>query len=116
MAIENTSNHPGFIPAFGGDSSVIESQERAGQQELVNSSQLPKRGIEEACKEITVIGDSKEDALFVDVKLPKGWKIIEDNPPYWSALIDEKEKVRAKIFYKAAFYDRRAFIKFMLIY
>jgi hypothetical protein len=114
MVIENTSGQkPGFITVFGCDPGTIERQEKEGQQQLINSSQLPKRGIENVCKEITIKGDSKDDPLFVDVKLPAEWKIIETDSSFWSKLIDEKGITKANIFYKATFYDRRAFIQFI---
>ena len=55
---------------------------------------------------------SNEDDLFVDVILPNGWSKVNTDHPLWSKLIDDKNRVRATIFYKSAFYDRDAFINF----
>ena len=61
---------------------------------------------------IQVVGPSKGDDLFTDVKLPQGWRIQPTNHSMWSDLLDEAGVKRAAIFYKAAFYDRSAFIRF----
>ena len=42
--------------------------------------------------------------------MPNGWKKQATDHSMWSELIDDKGKVRATIFYKAAFYDQRAFL------
>ena len=102
---------------------AIEAQEKQGQEELVNSSQLPKytnTGIRKAeAKEkyeelgIKVKSDSRGDDLFVDVEMPKGWKVQATDHSMWSDLVDDKGHKKAEIFYKAAFYDRDAFIRFV---
>lgn len=52
--------------------------------------------------------------LFYEVTLPGGWQIKPDGDSvYWSNLIDENGKCVCSIFYKAAFYDRDAFVNFM---
>lgn len=45
---------------------------------------------------------------ILNVELPDGWKKVGTNHDMHSDLVDETGKVRASIFYKAAFYDRRA--------
>jgi len=95
---------------------TIQASERRGQEELVNSSQLPAKirpvegmvKLEEAgvvFKEV-----SKGDSLFLDVTLPVGWKIKRTDHSMWTSLVDDKNVERASIFYKAAFYDRDAFM------
>lgn len=49
-----------------------------------------------------------EDPLFIRVTLPAGWKIAPTNHSMHSDLLDDKGRQRASIFYKAAYYDRRA--------
>lgn len=116
--ITNTSKQPKPEWLLGGNPKAIENQETRGQKELCNSSQLPKtdgfKDVKEICKKlgINVIGESKNDNLFYDVELPKGWKIIPTDHSMWSKLLDDKNKEIASIFYKAAFYDRRADIGF----
>lgn len=52
------------------------------------------------------------DDLFWSVKLPEGWEIRATDHTMWNELIDNKGRKRASFFYKAAFYDRDAFINF----
>lgn len=107
----------------GGNPGAIEAQEARGQKELVESSQLPIKknspyDLNLDTKEIytklgiKVIEHSDGDGLFYDVELPKGWKIESTDHSMWNNLIDDKGRERASIFYKAAFYDRDAFINF----
>ena len=56
------------------------------------------------------------DPLFTHVTLPKGWKICPTNHPMHSDLVDGKGRKRAEIFYKAAFYDRRAWVRAVSMY
>lgn len=50
--------------------------------------------------------------LFWSVILPEGWKIEATAHLMWKNLVDNKGRKRADFFYKAAFYDRDAFINF----
>ena len=52
------------------------------------------------------------DDLFWNVELPDGWKIEATDHSMWNNLFDDKGRKRANFFYKAAFYDRDAFINF----
>lgn len=104
---------------FGQHPTGIEIQESIGQRELLQSSQLPVRmGQDGIAKEkykslgIEVIGLSKGDDLFFDVVLPTGWVKDGTGHSMWSNLKNEKGEIIAEIFYKAAFYDRDAFIRF----
>jgi YD repeat-containing protein len=104
----------------------IEQQELNGQQELVVSAQLPTKlnthskmsdSAEVYSKlGITVIKKTDNDELFYDVKLPHKWSIQPTEHAMWSNLIDDKNRIRANIFYKAAFYDRDAFINMQQFY
>lgn len=99
-----------------GTSGAIERQEARGQRELVNSEVLPTKmrppefrtAIEEAGGK--VLDAVKGDDLFTNVTLPAGWKKESTDHSMWSKLVDEKGRERASIFYKAAFYDRDAFL------
>ena len=119
--VTNTSNDPKPEWLFGGNPNLIEAQELQGQKELVNSSQLPidcnfPRRIDIVKQYetmgIKVIGKTKDDELFFDVELPKGWKMKEIDHSMWNELLDDKGRSRASIFYKAAFYDRSSHITF----
>lgn len=101
---------------MGGAPNNILAQEAQGQKELVNSMQLPvdidpddKAKLVEAG---VVFGDpSPGDPIFCDALLPKGWSKQATDHSMWSKLVDDTGKVRAMIFYKAAFYDRSAFMR-----
>ena len=54
----------------------------------------------------------KFNDLFYSVELPEGWTIEATDHSMWNNLIDNKGRKRASFFYKAAFYDRDAFINF----
>jgi len=98
---------------FGSPERLIE-HEQQGQRELVNSTQLPRQGLMNAREMWERIGikindaDPGSDPLFVQVTLPEGWSKRAADHHMWSDLVDDKGRVRARIFYKAAFYDRRA--------
>ena len=124
--IQNTENHDPLLQLaamMGGLGPAIERQEAQGQQQLTQSSQLPAKNngreditaFYQACG-IKVIGPSKGDRLFLDVQLPEGWKINPTDHSMWSNLVDANGCVRASIFYKAAFYDREAFINMQCRY
>jgi hypothetical protein len=122
-----TSNTPNPEWLFGVNPNAIEAQEKAGQEQLTRSKtegiiqQLPRKGnpyadvdVMEAYKKmgIEIVGETKGDNLFLDVKLPKGWQLKATDHSMWNNLIDNNGKIVATIFYKAAFYDRESFINF----
>ena len=81
--IKNTSKSPKLDWLFGGNPNAILNQEKEGQNQLVESSyneniqQLPVKGENGLYEKlgIKIIGKSKNDDIFYDVNLPKGWKI-----------------------------------------
>ncbi len=103
-----------------GTNDALEFQEAQGQRELVNSTTLPTdmgrvskynaKAILEAAgvKFGSVV---KGDPMFQYVELPAGWKKVPTDHSMWSNLVDDKGRVRAAIFYKAAFYDRSAHMR-----
>lgn len=104
-----------FLEALvtGDSSRAIENQEARGQRKFVANQTLPKQ-----CQGCTlmqleamgIIFGKAIDDLFVEAQLPNGWKKVPTSHNMWSHLVDEKGRKRASIFYKAAFYDRDAFI------
>lgn len=120
--VTNTENKPRPEWLMGGNPQAIEAQEAQGQKELVESSQLPSKCNYPSIKidiikqyeamGIKVIGQTKGDEMFLDVVLPAGWKKKGTGHSMWSELLDDKNRIRATIFYKAAFYDRDSFINF----
>ena len=119
MTIQNTSKNGGLDVLFGTmlDGTAegqIERQEARGQQELVASTQLPVDGSEDLA--VLALGikfgeRAAGDELFREATLPKGWTKQATDHAMWSEIVDETGKVRASVFYKAAFYDRSAFIR-----
>lgn len=102
-------------------SQAIENQERCGQQSVVENQLLPKRINDVSCSNITakeqyakmgIVILEEDDDLFYNVQLPNGWQIEATDHSMWNKLVDDKGRNRAKFFYKAAFYDRDAFINF----
>lgn len=99
----------------------IERQEAEGQFAFVMSETLPAAGtVQEKFRgelpDKKILADlgfafGAVDGLFVQCKLPNGWKKRSTDHSMWSELIDDKGRRRAAIFYKAAFYDRDAFIR-----
>lgn len=109
-------NPLGFIAAAlgtGDVSQAIEEQERAGQSELLNSTTLPTEGPTEELEALgftfgaTVPGDD----MFREATLPAGWSREGSDHAMWSYICDERAIRRVAIFYKAAFYDRSAFMR-----
>jgi hypothetical protein len=96
-----------------GSSKAIEDQEARGQADFVNSTQLPVRGSEdEAFTKMGIrFAIAVEGELFRHADLPEGWSKKPTDHSMWSHLVDDKGNVRASIFYKAAFYDRDAFMR-----
>ena len=85
--------------------------EALGTRQMVTSMQLPADIDHEHLKiiGIEVIGPSKDDKLFIDVKLPEGWGKAydkEDSRTVW--VCDTKDNRRVFTWYKASGYDRSA--------
>ena len=98
------------VAAFGG----IEAQESQGQRELVNSTRLPTDSRDE--DELLALGFSfgepdPHDPMFRDATLPEGWRKEGSDHAMWSYILDERGARRVAVFYKAAFYDRSAFMR-----
>lgn len=91
----------------------IEAQEAAGQKSFVANSTLPiecNSGIHEQFEQIGIVFGEPVDDLFIEVQLPDGWRKERTEHSMWSNLLDAQGRVRATLFYKAAFYDRCAFM------
>jgi hypothetical protein len=112
LAAATSGSFDNFIAAItpGG----IEAQEAAGQTAFVNSTTLPKKMlggcIRKQLEQMGIQFGADADDLFVEVRLPEGWKKQATDHAMWSELLDEKGRKRANIFYKAAFYDREAHV------
>ncbi len=90
----------------------IELQEAAGQAALVGTRDLlPRDCPREQLEALGFVFGEDADDLFVNVTLPKGWRKKATDHSMWSDLLDDKGVKRGSIFYKAAFYDRSAFLR-----
>jgi hypothetical protein len=89
----------------------IEAQEARGQRDLVETfNRLPhmkEREMDAAVKMGFIIGD-RIDEVFVAATPPKGWTLRATEHSMHSDIIDDNGRVRGGLFYKAAFYDRKA--------
>lgn len=90
----------------------IEAQEAAGQRAFVANDTLPIEcgygTTREQIERMGIVFGELVDTLFVNVQLPDGWRKEATDHSMHSNLLDDHGRVRARIFYKAAFYDRRA--------
>lgn len=97
-----------------GGSRAIEEQEKRGQQQVVNSDRLPTQ-LQSPRSDFAdlgfVFGDpDPRDPMFTSATLPEGWAREGSDHALWSYIVDEHGRRRASIFYKAAYYDRDAFM------
>lgn len=119
--IENTSQQYGplDLPMFGGSSAAIERMEAAGQQQLLESCDLPTKGSDdpEFLRLGFTFGDPRpNDPLFRPATLPEGWKREGTDRAMHTKILDALGRERVSVFYKAAFYDRRAHMHLNTVY
>jgi hypothetical protein len=95
----------------------ITGMESAGQRQLVNSDRLPAEGpmgssVDDDLRALGfTLGDpDPDDPLFRPVTLPEGWRREGSDHAMWSYILDERGIRRVAVFYKAAFYDRKAHV------
>jgi len=123
--IENTTDRDVMLHLIGsmgagGGSQYIEEMEAHGQRQFVNSDRLPTEIGSGSVAEFEVLGFvfgevDPGDALFRQATLPAGWKRDGSDHAMWSYILDEQGRKRVSIFYKAAFYDRCAFMSLISI-
>lgn len=122
---ENTSS-PDYrdINALGllavGSSGWITGQERAGQSQLVNSTSLPTQANDGDAAYLALgftFGEPRAgDPLFRPATMPEGWRKEASDHSMWSYVVDQLGRRRVSVFYKAAFYDRDAFMRLVTVY
>lgn len=120
--IENTSQRPTefhLLGAMDDHTGYVEGMESAGQRQLVESTDLPTQGSSDP--EFLRLGFTfgephKHDPLFRPATLPEGWKKVAKDHAMGSAIIDELGRERVDVFYKAAYYDRRADMHLNTVY
>lgn len=113
--IENTGQRDPLLHLLGamsqGTSGYIEDMEKSGQQQLVNSALLPTKGSDDP--EFLRLGFTfgepvADDPMFRPATLPAGWRKAGTDHDMHSDILDTLGRRRVGVFYKAAFYDRRA--------
>lgn len=110
---ENTSLRDPIVHLAGGwgdPSGYIQDMEAGGQRQIVQSDVLPA---DAPWAEMEALGFVKGapvagDDLFVHCTLPDGWTKAGTGHSMHSIVLDERGVERVAVFYKAAFYDRRA--------
>ncbi len=94
----------------------IEASEKMGQIQLVRSTNMPldlqaaKYG-ENGKPLFEAAGftfGKPVDDIFQEATLPDEWKRESSEHAMWSYIVDAKGRRRCSVFYKAAFYDRKA--------
>ena len=89
----------------------IAAQEAAGQKALVSGEYLPKDRLpREQLEQLGFVFGKDKDDLFIYCQFPEGWHKEATDHSMWSKLVDPQGRERAMMFYKAAFYDRNAFM------
>ena len=88
----------------------IEQQEKAGQTALVQSTDMPLElaPSREAFEAVGFTFGEPIDSVFQSATLPPGWSREATDHAMHSHILDDKGRRRVEVFYKAAFYDRRA--------
>lgn len=117
--IENTSERDPSIHLLGmlseGQSGYITGMEAAGQRQLVGSTSLPTDVQPDDAAYLALgftFGDPDPgDPMFRPATLPDGWTKQPTDHPMWSKIFDQHGRERVSIFYKAAYYDRHAFMR-----
>jgi hypothetical protein len=88
----------------------IEAQEKAGQLALVGSTDMPivMKPSRESFEKVGFKFGDEIDTVFLKAELPKCWTRAATDHSMHSDILDDQGRERVSVFYKAAFYDRRA--------
>lgn len=117
--IPNTKNQDPLLTLAQLLHGGVEGIEASGQRALVESQSLPTdirtaEGDDDVASYLALgftFGEpDADDPLFRPATLPEGWEIRATEHAMWSDIVDERGLVRVRVFYKAAPYDRRAFM------
>lgn len=101
------------VPTLHQRYNTVEEMEVAGQDQLVNSVLVPVKVNFGTDEDLEALGFKLgkpliDDPIFRPATFPTGWTRRPGETVYWSEILDAEGNVRIKVFYKAAFYDRRA--------
>lgn len=99
----------------------LAQMEAEGQRQLVQSASLPAdlASLSTRAEDFALMtswgfelgSPFPDDPMFMPVKLPPGWSKKASDHDMWSHVVDAKGRERIAVFYKAAPYDRRAFMR-----
>jgi hypothetical protein len=108
-----------FLARAGVETGAIEAMEARGQQQLLNSCDLPTKGSDDP--EFLRLGFTfgephPQDRMFRPATLPEGWTKAGTDHAMHSKILDQHGRERVGVFYKAAFYDRRADMHLTTVY
>lgn len=115
--IENTAERDPLLHLIctwaDGSDTYITDMETDGQRQLVHSDRLPVdlnggKDDDYLALGFTFGEPDPGDPMFRPATLPDGWRRESSDHAMWSYLVDANGRRRVAVFYKAAFYDRRA--------
>lgn len=114
--IENTARRDNDLHLFGllaqGQSDYITGMEKAGQLQVLHSDLMPTDLSDDRASFETLgftFGEPVDgDPLFQHATLPEGWSRQGSDHDMWSYVVDHLGRRRVAVFYKAAYYDRKA--------
>lgn len=116
--VTNTAGNAAMVARSPLDATpdAIVASEKRGQTELCASDVLPRDmptslAMELGTMGVSFLGSVEGDELFQYAQLPVGWAKVPSSHDMWSDLVNEKGEVVAEMFYKAAFYDRKALMR-----
>lgn len=109
----NTASDPAEIKLLVSmEAEGVYAQERQGQAQVLASTTLPTdtrgRDAEFEALGFTFGAPAAGDPLFREATLPEGWSRKGTDHSMHSVIVDERGIARVGIFYKAAYYDRKA--------
>ena len=114
--VENTATRDPLLhvaAAMVNPGIFITDMEKAGQGQLVSSDVMPSEAPWDDLIALGFVPGKLVDGddLFRHCDLPAGWTKAATDHAMWSTVLDERGVDRVSVFYKAAFYDRRAFAR-----
>lgn len=103
-----------FAGVLGGTERYIDDMNADGQRQVVASTALPTKSNYSTDEDFAALGFKFgpvcSDPMFREATLPDGWRREGSEHAMWSYILDERGIRRVSVFYKAAFYDREAFM------
>jgi hypothetical protein len=100
------------VPLADATPEGILASEKRGQMALVQSTDMPRvlrmRGSLPTFEQLGFTFGADIDQVFMAATLPPGWTRRPTEHDMHSEICDAQGRVRVSVFYKAAFYDRRA--------